>query len=141
MADLPDADLLNTIFHDCRRCGTCCRTYRKVPLEPVEVDRIERLGGHVGVALSMKTIREKGLAQARHEARSEGRLYMIHPDDRGCVFLERRDGRYSCRIYHYRPKACRGFRCNLADDSFLTLFGDGATCLLGQNDYGLPHKG
>jgi len=141
MTPKPPQNLLDTIFQDCRQCGTCCRKYRKISLQPDEVEFITKMGGHVGVDVSMAAIRELGLMKATEEAKKRGKVYMIHPDDRGCVFLEHRNDNYRCKIYHYRPKTCRGFRCNLADNSFLNLFGgDEAMHLLGQNTFGLPLK-
>ena len=129
-----DEHALRTIFHDCRQCGTCCRKYRKIVLQPDEVEFITRMGGHVGVGVSMAAIREKGLAAATLAAQDGGKVHMIHPDDKGCVFLQHRDNKYCCKIY-------RGFRCNLADDSFLHLFGgESAMHLLGTDSYGLPLK-
>ncbi len=96
------------------------------------------MGGHVGVDVSLKAIREQGIDAATREAKERGRVFMIHPDDKGCVFLEKRNEKFTCKIYHYRPQTCRGFRCNLADNSFLSLFGDGAIHLLGQTSFGLP---
>lgn len=133
-----DEGSLNTIFHECRQCGTCCRNYRKIPLQADEVDYITKMGGHVGVNVSMEEIRKKGLKQATEDAREAGKVYMIHPDEKGCVFMELRNDKYYCRIYHYRPRTCRGFRCNMADDSFLSLFAADAMSLLGQDRYGLP---
>ncbi len=136
-----DESALQTIFRECRQCGTCCKKYRKIVLQADEVDFIKKMGGHVGIILSMQDIRVKGLAQASLDAKTNGKVYMIHPDDNGCIFLERRNDKYNCRIYHYRPKTCQGFRCNLADESFLQLFGgDDAIRLLGQSSYGLPLK-
>ena len=65
---------------------------------------------------------------------------MVHPDDRGCVFLQKRNDKHFCKIYHYRPRTCRGFKCNLADSSFLNIFGRNATMLLGLDAFGLPIK-
>ena len=136
-----DEDALKTIFHECRQCGTCCKGYRKIVVQADEAEFLKKMGGHVGVNVSMKDIRENGLAAAVENPKQGDKLYMIHPDDKGCVFLEQRNGKYSCKIYHYRPKTCRGFRCNLADDSFLHLFGgNDAIHLLGQDSYGLPLK-
>ena len=129
---------LNTIFDDCRQCGTCCKKYRKITLQPDEVAFIKQMGGHVGVDVSLKAIREQGIDAATREAKERGRVFMIHPDDKGCVFLEKRNEKFTCKIYHYRPQTCRGFLCNLADNSFLSLFGDGAIHLLGQTSFGLP---
>jgi uncharacterized protein len=129
---------LNTIFDDCRQCGTCCKKYRKIVLQPDEVAFIKQIGGHVGVDVSLKAIREKGIDVATREAKETGRVFMIHPDDKGCLFLEKRNEKYGCKIYHYRPQTCRGFRCNLADNSFLSLFGEDSIHLLGLTSFGLP---
>lgn len=133
-----DENALKTIFHECRQCGTCCKEYKKISLHSDEVEFIEKMGGHVGVNISMAEIREKGLAVATKEAKQSGKVYMIHPDDNGCVFLKHKNAKYYCGIYHYRPRVCKGFRCNLADDSFLNLFaGESAMHLLGKDSYGL----
>lgn len=132
------ASTLNTIFDECRQCGTCCRKYRKILLQPDEVGFIKQMGGHVGVGLSFDAIREKGMDAAAEEAKKEGRVFMIHPDDNGCIFLEKRNDKHYCKIYHYRPKTCKGFHCNLADNSYFSLLGDDAIHLLGQSSFGLP---
>jgi uncharacterized protein len=135
-----NTDALKTLFHDCRQCGACCKNYRKIILYPDEVDFIRKMGGHVGVDASLAQLREKPLQELVEAARNDGRVYMIHPDDKGCVFLQKRNAKYYCRIYHYRPRTCRGFRCNMADSSFLDIFGRDATALLGLDEYGLPLK-
>ncbi len=133
-----DANALKTIFHECQQCGTCCKKYRKITLHPDEVDFIKKMGGHVGIDVTLAEIRTKGLPQAREEAMKRGKVFMIHPDDKGCLFLQKRDGKFYCRIYNYRPRTCRGFKCNLADGTFLDLFGQDSIHLLGQNSFGLP---
>ncbi len=135
-----DASALKTLFHECRQCGACCKRYKKILLQPHEVDFIRKMGGHVGVEASLSQLREQSLAAVMEAAKAGGKIYMIHPDDKGCVFLQKRDGRYTCRIYHYRPRVCRGFRCNMADNSFLEVFGQDATMLLGMDSFGLPVK-
>lgn len=129
---------LATIFTPCRQCGSCCKHYRKITLQADEVIFIKKMGGHIGIDLSLNEIREKGIDQARAEAEKEGKIFMIHPDDKGCIFLERRNDKYYCKIYHYRPKACQGYRCNLVDDSMMTIIGEDAHFLLGQSAFGLP---
>lgn len=131
---------LNTIFEECRQCGTCCKTYKRVLLQPEEAAYITKMGGHVGVGLELRDIREKGIEQATEDAKKGGEIYMIHPDEKGCVFLEKRNEKYYCKLYNYRPKTCRGFKCNFADDSALSLISEGAIQLLGQNEFGLPLK-
>jgi Fe-S-cluster containining protein len=135
-----DPETLKTVFHECRQCGACCKTYRKIILYPDEVDFIRKMGGHVGVNASLAELRRRPLEELIREAQSNGKVFMIHPDDKGCVFLQKRDGKHQCRIYHYRPRTCRGFKCNLADSSFLDIFGRNATALLGLDPFGLPIK-
>ncbi|WP_028585141.1 YkgJ family cysteine cluster protein [Desulfogranum mediterraneum] len=134
----PEQAELRTLFAECRQCGTCCRSFRKIALHPDEVEFIKKMGGHVGVDIGLNELREQSMEELVEAARARGRLFMIHPDDQGCVFLERRNERYVCRIYHHRPRVCRGFRCTLADSSFLDLFGGDAIHLLGQDRFGLP---
>jgi len=133
-----DQTALRTIFAPCRQCGTCCKSYRKITLQPDEVDFIRKMGGHVGIDVSIAQLRDKTMEQLEAEAAATGKVFMIHPDDKGCVFLQKRNTTYICRIYHHRPRACRGFRCNLADSSFLDLFGADSMLLLGQDRFGLP---
>lgn len=128
---------LKTILQDCRQCGTCCKQYTKVVLQDSEVAFIKKMGGHVGVNTTLRQLREKPLTELLEDNRTLGKIYMIHPDDKGCLFLERRNGLYFCKIYNYRPLSCRGFRCNMADNSFFDLFGNDATCLLGLDSFGM----
>jgi hypothetical protein len=96
------------------------------------------MGGHVGVNVSLNGLRDRSMDQLVEEAKASGKVFMIHPDDKGCLFLQKRNEKFFCRIYHHRPRACQGFRCNLADSSFLDLFGADSIHLLGQDRYGLP---
>ncbi|AGF77528.1 uncharacterized protein family (UPF0153) [Desulfocapsa sulfexigens DSM 10523] len=134
----PDHDHLKTLLQECRQCGTCCRKYKKVLLQGDEPEFIKKMGGHVGVDATLRELREKPLEQLIEENKQKGKVYMIHPDDKGCIFLERRNGLYRCKIYNYRPLSCKGFRCNLADNSFLSLFATDSIHLLGQDRFGLP---
>ncbi len=121
---------MDSIFTECRQCGTCCKKYRRIVLKPSEVEFISRMGGHVGVQVSLNQLRNHSLQELVELARAGGKVYMIHPDGKGCVFLERRNDKYYCKIYHYRPAACRGFRCNFADSSLLDLLRQDALFLL-----------
>lgn len=137
----PDNVHLKTILQECRQCGTCCKKYRKVLLQGDEIEFIKKMGGHVGIDATLRELREKTLDQLIKENKEKRNIFMIHPDDKGCIFLECHNGRYRCKIYNYRPLSCKGFRCNLADDSFLSLFAGDAIHLLGQDRFGLPlHK-
>lgn len=137
MSSLPDHAALKTIFHECRQCGTCCKKYRKIVLQADEVDFIKKMGGHVGFDVHLSEFHKKSLDELIEEASVKGKVYMIHPDDKGCVFLEKRNDKFYCKIYHHRPKTCQGFRCNMADDSFLSLFGQDSIFLLRQNRFGI----
>ena len=128
---------LNTIFADCRQCGACCKRYRRIRLQPEEVPFIKRMGGYVGTNLSLNELRDHSLKELTTQAKERGDIYMIHPDDKGCIFMEKRNGKHFCKIYHYRRRTCRGFRCNLADNSFMDILGDDAIWLLNQNRFGL----
>ena len=132
-----DSATLNTIFSDCRQCGACCKRYRRIRLQAEEVSFIKRMGGYVGMNLSLNALRDHSLEELVVQAKARGEIYMIHPDDKGCVFLEKRNGKHICKIYHYRPRTCRGFKCNLADNSLMNILGDDAIWLLNQNRYGL----
>lgn len=135
-----DTIALKTLLLECRQCGACCKNYRKIVLYPDEVDFIRKMGGHVGVNASLAQLRQQPLDDLIEAAQRDGKVYMIHPDDKGCVFLQKRNDKYYCRIYHHRPRTCRGFRCNMADSSFLDIYGHDATSLLGIDAYGLPLK-
>nr|WP_320010031.1 YkgJ family cysteine cluster protein [uncultured Desulfobulbus sp.] len=132
----PDEAALRTIFAPCRQCGTCCKSYRKIALQPDEVDFIKKMGGHVGVDISLSQLRKQSMESLEAEALAKGQLYMIHPDENGCVFLQKVNGKYCCKIYHHRPQTCRGFRCTLADTSFFDLFARDSIHLLGQDRFG-----
>ncbi len=127
---VPSETELKTLFYKCRQCGVCCKKNRNIPLQPNEVDFIKRMGGHVGIDVRISELQTKNIDDLLQVAKRQGKVLMIHPDDKGCVFLQKRGNKYRCRIYRSRPQICRGFKCNLADDSFLSFFGQDALCLL-----------
>ena len=128
---------LDTLLLDCRQCGTCCKTYRKVLLEPDEIDRLRALGAEIGIMVRLNDLREKSMAELVKDAKGKKDVYMIHPDGKGCMFLQKVDDKYCCKIYHYRPRACQGFRCSLADQSMEHLLLNDATYLLGEDRFGM----
>lgn len=136
----PGAEALNSIFHDCRQCGACCKKYRKILLQHDEAAFIRKMGGHVGVDVGLNELRDNSLEELIARERGKDRVYMIHPDDKGCIFLEKRNGKYFCKIYHYRPRSCQGFKCNIADTTFNDIFGEDSILLLGKDRFGLPFK-
>jgi Fe-S-cluster containining protein len=129
------AEKLNTLLENCRQCGTCCKTYRKVLLEPDEIDRLRALGAEIGVMVSLNELRGKTMAELVDEARGKN-VYMIHPDSRGCIFLHKVNGLSRCKIYHFRPRACQGFRCSFADQSIEQLMLGDPIFLLGEDRFG-----
>lgn len=58
MANL-DKNNLDTLLQECRQCGTCCKTYKKVLLKPDEVERMKKLGANVGVMIRLNDLRLK----------------------------------------------------------------------------------
>ena len=130
------AENMNTLFAECRQCGTCCKTYRKVLLEADEIDRLRALGAEIGVMVSLNDLREKSMETLVEEAKGKKAVYMIHPDGNGCIFLQKVNGNYRCKIYHYRPRSCQGFRCSLADHSMEQLLLNDPIFLLGEDRFG-----
>ena len=121
---------LDTIFLECRGCGQCCKGYRKILLMDDEVDFIKKMGGYVGVMIRMNDLREKKMDELVEEAKQKEDLYMIHPDENGCVFLEKVNTKYRCKIYNYRPKTCRNFKCSLAANPLMNIILKDPMCLL-----------
>jgi len=133
---IPSTHELNTIFYECRQCGSCCKTYRKILLMPDEVDFIKKMGGHVGVMVRLDDLRNSTIDALAEEQRQRQNVYMIHPDNKGCVFLKKVNDKYQCSIYHYRPRTCQRFKCNLADNSLMNILFKDPMCLLGQDFLG-----
>ncbi len=121
---------LDTIFLECRQCGQCCKNYRKILLMDDEVDFIKKMGGYVGVMVRMDDLRDKKMDQLVEEAKKKDDVYMIHPDEKGCVFLERVNGKSCCKIYNYRPKTCINFKCSLGENSLMDIILKDPLCLL-----------
>lgn len=131
---------LNSLFPECRQCGACCKNYRKVLLQPEEVEFIKKMGGYVGIEVRLNDLRKNSLDEAIEKENEKHNVYMIHPDSNGCIFLEKKNGKYRCKIYNYRPKTCRGFRCNLADGSLGDIFFKDPIHLLGMDRFGMKLK-
>jgi len=133
---IPSTHELNTIFYECRQCGSCCKSYRKILLMPDEVDFITKMGGHVGIMVRLDDLRTNTLDALADEQRQRQNVYMIHPDDKGCVFLKKVNDKHHCGIYHYRPSTCQRFKCNLADNSLMHILFKDPMCLLGRDSLG-----
>jgi Fe-S-cluster containining protein len=131
-----DKNKLDTILQECRQCGTCCKTYKKVLLEEDEIETLKKLGANVGYMVNLNDLRTSNINDLAAKEKEKHKMYMIHPDNKGCIFLQKRNDKYYCKIYHYRPRACRGFKCNMADESVNTLFMQDSIYLLGQDRFG-----
>ncbi len=70
---LPDNANLKTILQDCRQCGTCCKKYKKVVLQPDEIEFIKKMGGHVGVDATLRELREGSLEHLIEENKKRER--------------------------------------------------------------------
>jgi len=131
-----DTDELDTIFHECSQCGTCCKSYPKILLEPDEVEQMKRLGANVGYMVHLDDLRGRKIEDLAEEEKAKHKIYMVHPDENGCMFLEKRNDKYYCKIYNFRPRSCRGFKCNLADGTVSDLFMQDSMYLLGKDRFG-----
>jgi len=81
---------------ECFRCGICCIGYHpKVAVEEVELIAEQLCMSTDEFINRYVTVTQVG--------------YLIQQTDRGCIFLEwEKDvSRVSCRIYPFRPAACR----------------------------------
>ena len=135
-----DKNKLDTILQECRQCGTCCKTYKKVLLEDDEIETLKKLGANVGYMVSLNDLRTSNINDLAAKEKEKHKMYMIHPDNKGCIFLQKRNEKYYCKIYHYRPRACRGFKCNMADERVTPLFMQDSIYLLGQDRFGSAFK-
>jgi len=127
---------LNTIFQECRKCGTCCKSFRKILLKPNEVERMKKLGANVGIMVSLNDLRKNNINELIEKEKEKQQAFMIHPDENGCIFLQKKNDKYSCKIYHYRPEVCHSFKCNMADNSMKDLFLRDSIYLLGMDRFG-----
>ena len=86
--------------------------------------------------VSLNRLRTKTMEELIEEAKGKKDIYMIHPDSKGCIFLQKVNGKYRCKIYNFRPRACQGFRCSLSDHSMEQLLFKDAIFLLGEDQFG-----
>jgi Fe-S-cluster containining protein len=88
----------------CFRCGVCCQRWQPL-IGPQES---ARLAAFVGMPV------EEFLAvYARPYPFAEATYQLREGPQGGCIFLEMRDGRASCRVHPARPQACRDWEASL----------------------------
>lgn len=82
----------------CRQCGRCCTgSPGYVFVTRNEIDKIAAFIGRPGKGLTKTHLRRIGLRHCLTEDAATG----------DCCFLDRRDGRLTCRVYPVRPLQCR----------------------------------
>jgi hypothetical protein len=82
----------------CEQCGGCCSgAPGYVFVTGEEIGKIAAFLGRPGKGLTKEHLRRVGI---RHSLTEDSRTG-------DCCFLQRRDGRLSCRIYPVRPLQCR----------------------------------
>ncbi|TET43608.1 MAG: YkgJ family cysteine cluster protein [Dehalococcoidia bacterium] len=88
----------------CFRCGFCCTLYRP-PLHPEDIENI---------ASTLRISTAEFISRyAERVATQES--YLLQGTERGCVFLTwGENGKASCTIYPFRPKACREWTPSLS---------------------------
>lgn len=88
---------------ECLRCGLCCAGYQP-KLSSGEMETIAK-----NLSISTKDFIAK-YTQVTHVG------YLLRQSERGCVFLAwEKDGFHAtCRIYPFRPEACRNWVSSLS---------------------------
>ncbi len=91
----------------CTQCGRCCSgSPGYVFVTKKEIERIATFLGREGRGLTTRHLRRVGLRRSLTEEASSG----------DCCFLQRAEGKPTCRIYPVRPLQCRTWpfwKCNL----------------------------
>jgi len=88
----------------CFRCGVCCQRWQPL-IGPEETARLAVFLDMAPEAFLATYARPYPLAEATYQLRER--------PQGGCVFLEMRDGRASCRVHPARPQACRDWEASL----------------------------
>ena len=88
----------------CTSCGACCRNFPFVKITQHDVDTLESFTGLAPEEFSNID-----------EIDSE-KLFMKFNDSGDCVFLKQTEGGYACGVYAGRPKICRAYPANEAEN-------------------------
>jgi len=90
----------------CKRCGECCKQSPFVELSNPEINSLERL---TGLPPELFT----------NQKPSEVEEYFLQFNDKGaCIFLNEKNGGYSCSVYDARPEACKAFPSKPIENKF-----------------------
>ncbi len=88
---------------ECLRCGTCCRRHQP----RLSTKEIQALAKGLGISVDDFISRYVQVTTVG---------YLLRQTEKGCVFLtyEEDKARASCRIYSFRPEACRNWAPSLS---------------------------
>lgn len=75
----------------CKRCAECCK-YTIVKLFKEDIERIKKAG-----------YKEDFFVRYDSHIKSP----VLRNEKGSCVFLEKKKGKYQCKIYDIRPRVCR----------------------------------
>ena len=102
-----DTALRYTLMQTCQSCGQCCNGH-EVQLNEGDIVRLEKF---------LKLDRSNFTIETENTF-PDGRLIrrlMLNDDldpvspNQSCVFLEEKEGQYSCLVYNHRPIICQLF--------------------------------
>ncbi len=89
------------LHFECLQCGRCCSG----PAEGniwITKPEIELIAKFLGMTIDKFA--------GRYLKRVHFRTSIVeHPETKDCIFLEEKNGRKTCRIYHVRPAQCRNW--------------------------------
>ena len=88
----------NTISSEiCTLCAECCRHYPYVELSQTDIAALETFTG----------LRFDAFTNPKGKAVEE--YFLQFKDNGDCVFLNEKNGRYSCGVYEARSGICRAY--------------------------------
>jgi len=84
-------------MHVCNGCGSCCKNFAYVRLSKDDVKRLEAFTG-----LNAKTF-------SNNSGETGEKRFMKFCENGDCIFLDRKNGIYSCSVYEARSATCRNY--------------------------------
>jgi Fe-S-cluster containining protein len=86
-----------TTKHVCNCCGSCCRNFAYIRLSQDDIKMLENFTGLTSEEFT------SNIDKAGEER------FMKFQENGDCIFLNIKDGAYSCSVYEARSVTCRGY--------------------------------
>lgn len=88
----------SNISEMCVKCAECCKSYPSVELSKNEIYSLEQVTG----------LHFDNFTNTKGKAVVKG--YFLQSQENGdCVFLDKDNGVYSCKVYEARPRICQDY--------------------------------